>query len=316
MRKPFMATAAVLGLALVTLLSSTAMAQSQQKAPEARSPWKYYPTDVPSGDGGPVPKRDLSGTWNGPGSSDAVPSPTGVEKPTLTPLAQKLMSERKPIGRFGPAGTNDPTSRYCDPLGFPQNLVYQSRALSIATMPNRIVVLYQFGDFWREIWTDGRALPTNVGGPERDALDPTYMGYSVGRWEDDYNFVVDTTGLDERTWVSRDGTPHSVDAHIKERWTRVDHNTLKVSLSIEDPKMFTKPYSLGTYTYKWVPNQKINEWLCLPSEQIKYLTEQGDPAGSFPDVPPQRYGGGGAAEGAAGNDGGGGRGGAGRGRGQ
>jgi hypothetical protein len=313
MRKSFMG--AVVGLAAVLCFSSVAMAQMaqpQSKAAEARSPWKYYPTDVPPGDGGPAPKRDLSGTWNGPGSSDAIPSPTGVERPSLTPLGQKLMSERKPIGRFGPAGTNDPTSRFCDPLGFPQNLVYQSRALSIATMPNRIALLYQFGGYWREIWTDGRALPTNVGGPERDALDPTYMGYSVGRWEDDYNFVVDTTGMDERTWVARDGTPHSVDAHVHERWTRVDHNTLKVSLSIDDPKMFTKPYSLGTYTYKWVPNQKINEWLCVPSDQIKYLTQQGDPAG-YPAATEQRGGGGG---GAAAGGGGGGRGGAGGGRGQ
>ena len=92
------------------------------------------------------------------------------------------------------------------------------------------------------------ALPTKVGGDDRDSLDPTYMGYSVGRWEDDYNFVIDTTGLDERTWLLRDGTPHSVMAHVQERWTRVDHNTMKVAMTIDDPKMFTKPFSLGTIT--------------------------------------------------------------------
>ena len=69
-----------------------------------------------------------------------------------------------------------------------------------------------------------------------------------------------------------------------------DHNTLKLSLRIEDPKMYTKPFSLGSFNYKWVPNQKINEWLCLPSEQLKYLEEQGDPAGAFPD-PAERRGG-------------------------
>jgi hypothetical protein len=82
--------------------------------------------------------------------------------------------------------------------------------MSVGTMPNRVVFLLQFGGFWREVWTDGRALPTKVGGDDRDSLDPTYMGYSVGHWEDDYNFVIDTTGLDERTWLARDGTPHSV----------------------------------------------------------------------------------------------------------
>jgi hypothetical protein len=146
------------------------------------------------------------------------------------------LSQRKPIGRYGPAGTNDPTARFCDPLGFPLNFIYQNRAMSVATMPNRVVFLLQFGGFWREVWTDGRPLPTKVGGDDRDSLDPTYMGYSVGHWEDDYNFVIDTTGLDERTWLLRDGTPHSVMAHVQERWTRVDHNTMKVAMTIDDPR--------------------------------------------------------------------------------
>jgi hypothetical protein len=289
MRKAFVSSAVSLAAALV--FSSLVMAQTQGNM--AHSPWKYYPTDVPSGDGGPAPKRDLSGTWNGPGSSPGIPRGAAAEKPMLTPLAQQIMSQRRSIGRYGPAGTNDPTATSCDPIGFPQNYYNEGRALSIATMPNRVVILFQYMDVWREIWTDGRALPSKVGGTDKDSLDPTYMGYSVGHWEDDYNFVVDTTGLDERTWVTRDGVPHSANAHIQERYTRLDHNNMKLSITIDDPTMYAKPFSLGTFNYKWVPNQKINEWLCIPSEQIKYLQEQGVPAGSFPDEPPQRYGGGG-----------------------
>jgi len=292
MRKAFIG--AMLALVAVLAFSVVAVAQtgqSQSQANQARSPWKYYPRDIAVGDGGPAPKRDLSGTWAGPGSTDAIPRGAPAEKPSLTPLGQQIMSQRKPIGRYRPAGTNDPTARYCDPLGFPQNFIYQNRAMSVATMPDRVVFLLQFGGFWREVWTDGRPLPTNFGN-DKDSLDPTYLGYSVGQWEDDYNFVIDTTGLDERTWTMRDGTPHSVDAHVRERWTRVDHNTMKVSMTIDDPKMFMKPFSLGTYYYRWVPNQKINEWLCVPSETLKYLEEQGNPAGAFPDEPPQRLGGG------------------------
>jgi hypothetical protein len=293
MRKAF--TAVTAALVAVLVFSSVAVAQaapSQSKASQALSPWKYYPRDTAVGDGGPAPKRDLSGTWAGPGSTDVIPVGAPAEKPSLTPLGQQILSQRKPIGRYGPAGTNDPTSRYCDPLGFPQNFIYQNRAMSVATMPNRVVFLLQFGGFWREVWTDGRPLPTNFGN-DKDSFDPTYMGYSVGHWEDDFNFVIDTTGLDERAWTMRDGTPHSVNAHVQERWTRVDHNTMKVSMTIDDPKMYTKPFSLGTYYYRWVPNQKINEWLCVPSETLKYLQEQGDPAGSYPDAAPQRLGGGG-----------------------
>jgi hypothetical protein len=291
-RALILAAVALIAVLVFSSLAAAQAAQSQSQQPkQTLSPWKYYPKDVAVGDGGPAPKRDLSGTWAGPGSTPSIPAGTPAERPTLTPLAQQIMSQRKSVGRYGPAGANDPTATYCDPLGFPRNYVYQNRAMSVGTMPNRIVFLLQFGGFWREVWTDGRPLPTDFGN-NRDSLDPTFMGYSVGHWEDDYNFVIDTTGLDERTWVMNDGTPHSVNAHVQERWTRIDHNTMKVSMTIDDPKMYTKPFSLGTYFFRWVPNQKINEWLCVPSETLKYLTEQGNPAGPFPDEPTERRGGG------------------------
>jgi hypothetical protein len=292
MRKQF--KGAVVGLLATLFLSSLAVAQTPPPT-HGTDPWMYYPEDVPEGTGGPAPKRDITGTWNGPGSSDAIPRPSRAEVPPLTPLGQKLMSENKPIAKYGPAGSNDPNVRYCDPLGFPLNMIYQNRAMSIAVIPpNRVVILNQFGNYWREIWTDGRPLPTTVNGTGPDALDPAYNGYSTGHWEDDYNFVVKTNGLDDRTWLLRDGTPHSMDAVVTERYTRVDHNTLRVSISIEDPKIFTKPsFTLGTFVYKWVPNQRINEWECLPSEQLRYLEQQGDPAGSYPNAPEQHLGNGG-----------------------
>ena len=289
MRNRFMG--ALAGLLAVMIFGSMAVAQGQSQESEARSPWKYYPKDTVVGDGGPAPKRDLTGTWAGPGSSPAVPRGRPAEKPELTPLGQQLMSQNKPIGKYGPAGTNDPHARYCDPFGFPQNMYNEGRALSIATMPNRIVILLQFMDVWREIWTDGRALPAKVGGTDKDSLDPKYNGYSVGHWEDDYTLVVDTTGLDERTWLTGTGYPHSVNAHVQERYTRVDHNTMKLSITVDDPKMYTKPFSLGTYNYRWIPNQKIDEWQCIPSDLMKYIHELGDPAGSDPDAAGQQLGG-------------------------
>ena len=108
-------------------------------------------------------------------------------------------------------------------------------------MSERIVFLLQYMDLWREVWTDGRALPKNVGGTDKDSLDPTYNGYSVGHWEDDYTFVVDTTGIDDRTWVTSAGYPHTVEAHVIERYYRPDHNDLQLSVTIEDPKIYTKP---------------------------------------------------------------------------
>ena len=282
----------LMGLAAGLLLSSLAMAQaSRAQASQAPvNPWKFDPNYVATGDGGPAPKHDLNGTWAGPGSSPLVPrggapGGRGGEMPSLTPLGQQLMANVKAIGKYGPAGTNNMNARYCDPVGFPQNMYNEGRGLTIASLPDRVLILIQFMDVWREIWTDGRPLPTKVGGNDHDSLDPTYNGYSVGHWEDDTNFVADTTGLQESTWLSTQGLPHSVMAHIQERYTRVDHNTMKLAVTVDDPKMYTKPFSLGSNNYKWLTNQKINEWLCVPSDVIKYLTELGDPAGSDPDAP-------------------------------
>ena len=65
---------------------------------QAKSPWVYYPRDTIKGDGGPAPKRDLSGTWAGPGSTDEIPRGAAAERPSLTPLGQQVLAQRKPIG--------------------------------------------------------------------------------------------------------------------------------------------------------------------------------------------------------------------------
>lgn len=278
---------AFVGLTAALLLSSVAAAQTaqpQKQQTQTRTPWKYYPADRANGDGGPAPKRDLTGTWAGPRSGAGVPDGTRMDTPSLTPFGQQLMSLNKPLGKFSPAGTNDPTVRYCDPFGVPRNGVDEIRGLSFATMPGRIIMLLQFQDLWREVWMDGRKLPTDVGGTGKDALDPRYNGYSVGHWEDDQTLVIDTTGLDERTWVSGAGYPHTMNAHIEERYTRPDHNDLTLAVTVDDPKVYTKPFSLGTHQFRWIPNQEIDEKLCVPSEVQEYLQSMGDPAGSDPNA--------------------------------
>jgi len=281
-------TYAIVGLAGMLACSAMLLAQTDlpktQQASGVRSPWKYYPADRAVGDGGPAPKRDLSGTWAGPLSGAGVPVFREEPAPPMTPMGKQLFDANKPLGKYSPAGTNDPTVRYCDPLGVPQSDLSEIQGIAFATMPNRIVMLLEFQDTWREIWMDGRALPTNVGGTGKDSLDPRYNGYSVGHWEDDYTLVVDTTGLDERTWASKSGYPHTVDAHVQERITRMDHNDLKVTITLDDPKLYTKPFVIGTVYFRWVPNQEISERLCVPSEVLEYLKEMGDPAGSDPSA--------------------------------
>ena len=269
-------------------LATSAQQARRGQAAGAPSPWKFNPTQRSVGDGGPAPKRDLTGTWAGPGSGAGVSQfaegEQSTEEPSLTPLGKQMMSDRKPLRPYGPAGTNDPHVRYCDPLGFPQNMLREIRGVSFATMPDRVIVLIQYMDNWREIWTDGRALPANVGASGPNVPNPRLNGYSVGRWEDDYNFVVDTTGMDERTWLTAGGYPHTPNARVRERYTRVSKNELKLAITIEDPAVYTKPFSLGSVTFRWVPNQQIDEWICMPSDVQEYLKLMGDPAGSDPEA--------------------------------
>lgn len=280
MRKPW--SSIILALAGVLAVSSFASAQipQPQQASGVNSKWMYNGRNRVVGSGGPAPVHDLNGTWAGPRSGAGVPDFRGGDTPSLTPLGQKLFSENKSLGKFSPAGTNDPFVRTCDPLGFPRTDLDEIRGISFASMPDRIVVLYQFQQVWREIWMDSRTLPKNVGAAEKGAPDPRYFGYSVGHWEGDNTLVVDTTGFDDRSWLDRDGHPHSVQAHVRERFTRTDHNNLEVTITLDDPTIYTKPFSLGTVYFKWIPNQIFEEKLCIPSETIEYLKSVGDPAGS------------------------------------
>jgi hypothetical protein len=95
-------------------------------------------------------------------------------------------------------------------------------------------MLYMFEKRWRVIWTDGRQLPREP--------DPRWYGYSVGRWENDTTFVVESVGMDDRTWVDNSGYPHSTSLRVTERYQRISQNTLELTVTIDDPLVYTKPW--------------------------------------------------------------------------
>jgi len=271
-------TGIIAGVAGAVLLS--ALAAAQTNAP--RSPWKYYPEDARAntGDGGPAPKRDLTGTWAGESSGAGVRAVVRPESPPpLTPLGKQLFDRNIPEGSdVLVAETNDPHVRYCDPFGFPRNMNDQIRSMTIAALPTRTFVLLKFMNVWREIWTDGRALPTNFRrGP--DAHDPTYNGYSVGRWEDDYTFVVQTSGLDPATWATETGYPHSVDARVTERFHRTSKNDMSITTTMDDPALYTRTVAMGEVHFRWIPSQTFFDFTCVPSSVQRYLKEMADPSG-------------------------------------
>jgi len=190
--------------------------------------------------GGPAPRRDLSGIWDGgPGGVGGAAQEAEREKARapFTPLGEEMVRRNRPGN--GPrmasvAEINDPLSTLGDPSGFPRILTFELRAVQITQTPNQVLMLYMFEKRWRTIWTDGRALPKDP--------DPRWYGYSVGRWDDDYTFVVETVGLDDRTWVDNSGNPHSTALRVTERYRRVNQNTLELTVTIDDPMVYTKPW--------------------------------------------------------------------------
>ena len=252
------------------LFATFAFAQDSPK-PNYGGPESLYDKLGDTGTGGPAPKRELTGFWAGNVAAklNAVPP--------MTAWGQEQFSLHKTNEKYPVADANDP-AKTCDPLGFPRNMLFMTRGIAFTQMPGRVIELFQFNRAWRDIWTDGRELPKNVGGEASDAPDPRWYGYSVGRWEGDYTFVVNTVGSDERSWLDNAGHPHSVGLKVEERFTRVSHNSLEVVITIDDPKAYTKPFVITTGRFTWIPKQDFEEQLCVPSEEAEYLKLVGEPA--------------------------------------
>ena len=230
---------------------------------------------------GPAPKHDISGIWD-PGDngiqqlgSKAMPEDGNPQhQPPLTPEGREALNQNKPSNGLRavlPADTNDPVVT-CDPQGMPREDLYEIRTTQILQTPEKIFLLYTFGKVWRVIWTDGRELPKD---PE-----PRWYGYSVGKWVDDYTLVVQTTGLDDRTWIDRAGRPHSDALRVEERFHRADRDHLELSVTIEDPKMYTKLWlALDKLRFDLQPRDfDVREMICSPSEFAQYNKLIGSPA--------------------------------------
>ena len=253
----------MMGLAAVLAFSTVALAQ----APKPGSKDSLYkgnrlkPDPTP---GGPAPVHDVNGSWAG------NLTPERLEIPPLTPFGQKMFSMNKPETEVGTGHSNDPLNT-CDPLGIPRNLVFETRGLAFGTIPpDRIVVLHQYQRIWRYVWMDGKhELPTKF--DTKDGVPSRWYGYSVGHWDGDHALVIDAVGTGDQSWLDKAGHPHSVDAHIQERYERVDHNHLMMTVTVDDPKIYTKPFVLSKNEYRWIPDQEAEEQMCVPSEMIQYM---------------------------------------------
>ncbi len=219
---------------------------------------------------------NLSGVWSMKGSPATRYLSWGFSKdePPMTPWAEERFKATKPS--FGPRAfedSNDPVNPTtlsavgCFPPGLPR-LYLHPFPMEIIQTPGRVVMLFEFDHFIRQIFTDGR--------PHNTALGPTWLGDAIGHWEGE-TLVVDTIGFNDKTWLDRAGHPHSTDLHLVERIRRVDQNTLQDELTIEDPKAYTKPWG-GQLTFQLHPTWNITEMVCEDNVNFDdFLKNEGKP---------------------------------------
>src|SRR5713101_4320804 len=255
-------TVFIIGSAAALALSFVMRAQNQpwNNSGLAQSPNQQQQT----GAAAPAPRRDLAGIWDAGGAGIGA---RGYMTAPLTPWGEALGKTHKAGdgSRMVPVeDINDPLSTMGDPEGFPRNLLFELRPFQIVQTPNQVLMLYQYQRVWRVIWKDGRELP-------RDP-DPQWYGYSVGKWADDYTFVVNTVGMDERTWLDNAGNPHSSELRVEERYHRLNHDTMELTVKIDDPKAYTEPW-LGRDKFRLTllpANTSFMEMICAPTEAEAY----------------------------------------------
>jgi hypothetical protein len=201
-------------------------------------------------------KMDLSGIWSVHDESGPpkyaldLAADLPDKRVPLQPWAEILMKERQANN-----GKDYPATR-CLPPGVP-NLTMAPHPFKIVQTRGLVVILYEALNTYRQIHTDGRALPRN---PQ-----PTWMGYSIGTWEGD-TFVVRTTGFNDKTWIDVAGHPNTEALQVIERFRRRDFGHMDIEITIDDAKAYTQPWTV-TIGSVIVPDTELLEFVCNENEK-------------------------------------------------
>jgi hypothetical protein len=172
-------------------------------------------------------------------------------KPQEAPLRPEAIASM----RNRPKNAETPDQR-CLPLGVPRAELI-AVPFKIVQTPGLIVMMYEPDNTRRQIYTDGRKLP--------DDPNPVWLGYSVGHWEGE-TLVVDSTGFNDKVWIDSFGHPISESLHIQERFRRRDFGHMDLQITIDDPRMYTKPFTFKV-TQLLLPDSDILENFCAENEK-------------------------------------------------
>jgi len=209
-------------------------------------------------------KPDLSGLWMMQPNREPTPNFPGCE-PTAEeftdigftlkeglpyqPWAGDLVKARRAELRL-----HDPLS-HCLPIG-PVRMHTWSTPRKVIQTPGLLIILNELNASYRQIFTDGRPLPADQ--------NPSWNGYSSGKWEGD-TLVVQTSGFRDGLWLDSTGNPMTDAAKMTERFRRVNFGRMEIEITLNDPKAYTKPWTI-----------KLNHTIKLDTDLLEYICAENE----------------------------------------
>jgi hypothetical protein len=206
-------------------------------------PPQAAPANLAGGGGDIIPASvRTSQFWNlGASFKDGLP---------FQPWAAELHRQRVA------SNSEDNPDAHCLPLGVMQLHTHGQPRKMIQT-PGLIAIMYEANSGLRQIFTDGRPLP-------KDA-EPWWYGYSVGKWDGD-TLVVESSNFRDLGWLDVEGSPLTESGKIIERFRRPDYGHLEIEVTIDDPKAYTKPWTVTVYQ-RILPDTELIEFVCQENER-------------------------------------------------
>jgi hypothetical protein len=232
-------------------------------------------------------KPDLSGVWqtelSPPGEIEGLFGDVfkyavvpGDDPRTFSKYFLNILADFKPdqapikpetaeLARKNAENARANPSAQCLPQGIVRDDLLSYNPFKIIQTPGVIAILYEVDNMFRQVYMDGRKLPAD---PQ-----PAWVGYSVGKWDGD-TLVVDSAGFNDRSWLDAFGHPHSEALRIQERFHRRDFGHMDLQLTIDDPKMYTRPFTIRV-TEVLVPDSDILEYVCEKTRRTAHTCPEG-----------------------------------------